>query len=144
MIEKPNTTLKLVNRSKNSNSMESHMSEALIFHYCSYDKTTRPTVFYSMHLFWIPHWNILQNDFFHLTEFWTDQFTEVVKEMTLIPDRTTSRKTRVTARKEVTCFISLRRWRKTDTYDDARKVAHRGRCDCANMRCALFYEIKKI
>ena len=82
------------------------------------------------------------NDSYHLTGFWPEQFKEIIRETTLMPDRIMHAGTRVTASNEMDYFILLRRWRKADTWDDARKTVCRRRCFCDNTYYALFYELK--
>ena len=143
LMAKSNALLNIGNRNSNPNAIELFLSEAIMFHYYSCDKATRPQVLPIAAPVLDPVLEHSTNDFYHLTDFRPDQFVEVINEMTLIPDRIIHRKTHATASKEIACFILLHRWRKADTWDDVRKPTRRGRCNCINMHYALFYEIKQ-
>ena len=77
--------------------------------YYSYDKATGPTMFPIALSVLDPVQEYTTNYFYHLTDFWPDQFKEVTKKNTLVPDKILHARAHFTASKETACFMLLHR-----------------------------------
>ena len=89
----------MLNNNRCSNKMECCLCDATLFHHCSCDKVTRPTVFEASMPALDPMQECSANDFYRLAGFWPDQLKEIIKEMTLMPDAITRRRTGICSNK---------------------------------------------
>jgi hypothetical protein len=88
--------------------------------------SVRPTVLFQEHPVRDPVNDFPASDFYELSGFWPGQFTEIVDNLSLIPDRVVCAETRCVATKHVAIFLMLRRWWKADKWEDVSRVLHHG------------------
>ena len=78
-------------------------------HRCSYDKATRSAMIPISFPVLDPVQKHATNDTHHLNIFRPDQFKEVTKKNTLVPDKILHARAHFTASKETACFMLLHR-----------------------------------
>ena len=129
-----------VNANKKS-SMELCLFELFNSHYCSYDKNTRPKKECTLPLLRQSDMfnEFTSHDFCHVSGFWPDPFYEITDAMTLMPPKNFHEINSHCYDKKVVFLLVFRRWRKADTWDDAKKEFRRHRSWCMSMHHALFY-----
>jgi hypothetical protein len=104
----------------------------------SYDMSVRLTVLFQDHPVWDAVNDFPASEFYELSGFWPGQFTEIVDNLSLIPDRVVCAETRCVATKHVAIFLMLRHWKKGDKWEDVSRVLHHGWVWCIRIYHALF------
>lgn len=88
------------------------LTMALYNHCTSYDMHVRPTLLFDHLPFDDPIAELVPTEFYELSGFWPDQFTEIINNLTLLPERIVCPITRCYASKQLAIFFMLRRWKK--------------------------------
>jgi hypothetical protein len=78
------------------------------------------------------------NAFHQLSGIWPGQFVEIINHLILIPVRIQCRQTRCSSTKSLAIFLMLRRWRKTDNWEDVARDLRRGRVWCIKIYRSIF------
>ena len=118
--------------------MLSDLMNMFYFHQTSYDMVLRPTTLFREPPVVNPLQEYSSHRFYQLCGFWSDQFTEVIDNLLLIPDIIVCDRSRCSTSKTLALFIMLRRWQKADTWDDVAHEVRRGRVWCINIYRKIF------
>ena len=108
------------------------LTMALYNHCTSYDMHVRPTLLFDYLPFDDPIAELVPTEFYELSGFWPDQFTEIINNLTLLPERIVCPITRCYASKQLAIFVMLRRWKKS------RQMG--GCFPCHEKRACLVYQ----
>jgi hypothetical protein len=73
-------------------------------HFISYNKFSRPFIFYEQPRVDDPSIQYSSNVYYQLTGFWPEQLQEIFRELTLLPDRIRCRKTGCSTSKHLALF----------------------------------------
>ncbi len=92
--------------------------------------SVRPTVLVQVHPVQDPVNEFPASEFYELSGFWPGQFTKIVNNLSLIPDRVVCPETCCAGTKHVAIFLMLRRWKKADKWEDVSRVLPHGRVWC--------------
>jgi hypothetical protein len=77
-------------------------------HFISYNKFSRPFIFYEQPRVDDPSIQYSSNVYYQLTGFWPEQLQEIFRELTLLPDRIRCRKTGCSTSKHLALFFIVK------------------------------------
>jgi len=113
-------------------------SEMISNHFMSYNKFSRPYIFYDQPRIDDPTTQFTSAVYYQMTGFWPQQLEEICHEMVLLPDIIRCQSTGCRATKHFALFLLLRRWHTSGTWESVSYDLRQQRSWCIQMYHATF------